>query len=151
MYSNILAAIDHGPCMTSVSTHAIKQAVAFDAKLTLCHIKKNTVLYKSMLPGKKSASESIVQDHSYAMDEALERIKKGALKMGVKEVEIVQTYSASPGIALADIIVPGYEVDLIVTGRSNKSSLSRLLLGSVSSNIMHYATCDVLLVKAKAH
>jgi len=147
MYKNILAAIDNGRCMDRVGEHAIKQAVAFDAKLTLCHIKKNTILYKSMLPVGRRAEAHIIQDHSYTMDEELAHIKKEAVAAGVKEVEIVQTHSSSPGIALADVIAPGYEVDLIICGRSDKSSLNRLLLGSVSSNIINYAKCDVMLVR----
>ena len=149
MYKNILAAIDNGRCLKLVSEYAIKHALAFEAKLTLCHIKKNTVLYKSMIPVGRSVQSHIIQDHSYSMDEDLERIKKEAIKAGVKEVEIVQTHSSAPGIALADVIAPGYEVDLIICGRSDKSSLNRLLLGSVSSNIINYAKCDVLLVRSK--
>jgi len=149
MYKNILAAIDNGRCMGPVSEHAIKQAVAFGAKLTFCHIKKNIILYKSMLPMGMRVDSHIIQDHSYSMDEALEQLKKDAIAAGVKEVEIVQTHSSSPGIALADVIAPGYEVDLIVCGRSDKSSLNRLLLGSVSSNIINYAKCTVTLVRSK--
>ena len=149
MYKNILAAIDNGRCMESVSEHAIKHAVAFDAKLTLCHIKKNTVLYKSMIPVGRSSESHIIQDHSYSIDEELEKIKTDARDAGVKEVEIVQTHSSSPGIALADVIAPGYGADLIICGRSDKSSLNRLLLGSVSSNIINYAKCDVMLVRSK--
>lgn len=149
MYKNILAAIDNGRCMGIVSEHAIKYAVAFNAKLTLCHIKKNTVLYKSMIPVGRAAESHIIQDHSYSLDEDLEKIKKSAIDAGVTEIEIVQTHSSSPGIALADVIAPGYEADLIICGRSDKSNLSRLLLGSVSSNIINYAKCDVMLVRAK--
>jgi nucleotide-binding universal stress UspA family protein len=147
MYKNILAAIDNGRCMEVVSTEAIEHAVAFDAKLTLCHIKKNTVVYNSMVSVGMMSTPHIIQDNSYSIDDSLEEIKQKALAAGVKAVEIVQTHSSSPGIALADVIAPGYEVDLIICGRSNKKALNRLLLGSVSSNIINYAKCDVLLVR----
>ena len=147
MYKNILAAIDNGPCLGPVSEHAMTQAITFGAKLTLCHIKKNTILYKSMMPMGKSAVAHVIQDHSYSLDDVLKELKKTALARGIKDVEIIQTYSSSPGIALADVIAPGYDVDLIVCGRSNKSSINRLLLGSVSSNIINYAKCDVTLVR----
>jgi len=149
MYKNILAAIDNGPCMTPVSQHAIAHAIAFNAKLTLCHIKKNTIIYKTMMPVGRSPITHILTDQSYSMDETLESLKKRALDMGVKEVEIVQTYSSSPGIALADVIAPGFGIDLILCGRSDKTSLNRFLLGSVSSNIINYAKCDVTLIRGK--
>ena len=135
--------------MEAVSEVAIRQAVSFNAKLTLCHIKRNTVVYNSMISVGMMSTPHVIQDNSYSMDEDLEAIKAKALAAGVTEVEIVQTHSSSPGIALADVIAPGYDVDLIVCGRSNKKALNRLLLGSVSSNIINYAKCDVLLVRAK--
>ena len=150
MYKNILAAIDNGRCMEVVSTEAIEHAVVFGAKLTLCHIKKNTVVYNSMVSVGMMSTPHIIQDNSYDIGEALAEIKQKAHDAGVKEVEIVQTHSSSPGIALADVIAPGYEADLIICGRSNKGALNRLLLGSVSSNIINYAKCDVLLVRSNS-
>jgi len=149
MYKNILAAIDNGRCMEVVSMEAIEHAVAFNAKLTLCHVKKNTVVYNSMVSVGMMSTPHIIQDNSYSIDAELEAIRERATAAGIKEVEIVQTHSSSPGIALADVIAPGYDVDLIICGRSNKKALNRLLLGSVSLNIINYAKCDVLLVKSK--
>lgn len=149
MYKNILVALDNGPCAEAVSKQAIQYAVTFKAKLTLCHVKKNKVVYNSMISVGMLSTPHIIQDHSYSMDKALEEIKKQAMNAGVVEVEIVQTYSSTPGIAIADVIAPGYEVDLIICGRSDKSGLNRLLLGSVSSNVINYAKCDVVLVRDK--
>jgi len=149
MYKNILAAIDNGRCIEQVSARAIEYALAFDAALTLCHIKKNIIVYHSMATVGMLSTPRIVQDKSYTMDEELNLIKERALAAGVKSVEIVQTYSSSPGIALADVIAPGYKADVIICGRSNKKTLDRLLLGSVSSNIINYAKCDVILVRTK--
>jgi len=147
MYKNILVALDNGPCTKLVSEKAIKYALTFKARLTLCHVKKNKIVYNSMISVGMLSTPHIIQDHSYSMDEELEHIKKEAIDAGVQDVEIAQTYSSSPGIAIADIIAPGYEADLIICGRSDKSHLNRLLLGSVSSNIINYAKCDVVLVR----
>ena len=147
MYKNILVAIDNGPCMDLVAKEAIEHALAFKAKLILCHIKKNTVIYSSVDTMGMLSIPHVIQDHSYSMEASLEKIKKEAMAAGVTEVEVVQTHSSAPGIAIADTIAPGYEVDLIICGRNDKSHLSRLLLGSVSSNIINYATSDVLLVR----
>jgi len=83
------------------------------------------------------------------MDEELDTMKKKALRAGVKDVEIVQTFSSSPGLALTDIIAPGYEADLIICGNSNKSGLDHFLLGSVSKAIVKHAQVDVKLVRTK--
>ena len=149
MYKNILVALDKGPCMKLVNQQAIQYALTFGAKLTLCHVKKNKVVYNSMISVGMLSTPHIIQDHSYSMDEQLTQIKKQAQDAGVKEVEIVQTHSSTPGIAIADVIASGYEADLIICGRSDKTSLNRFLLGSVSSNIINYAKCDVVLVRDK--
>lgn len=149
MYKNILVALDNGPCIAVVSECGIKNALAHDAKLILCHVKKNKVIYNSLDPIGMMSMPHVIQDCSYSMDEVFEKIKKEALAAGVVEVEIVQTYSSAPGVAIADTIASGYEADLIICGRSDKSHLNRFLLGSVSSNITNYANCDVLLVRNK--
>ena len=149
MYDNILVALDNGPCIQAVSASGIKNAVAHEARLILCHVKKNTVVYNSVDPIGMMSIPHMIQDHSYSMADTFEKIKKEAIDVGITEIEIVETYSSTPGIAIADTIAPGYKVDLIVCGRSDKSHLNRFLLGSVSSNITNYATCDVLLVRNK--
>jgi len=147
VYKNILVALDYGPCTKLVSEQAFKYALIFEASLTLCHVKKNKIVYNSMISVGMLSTPHIIGDHSYTMDEELEHIKEAAIAAGIKDVEIVQTYSSSPGVAIADVIAVGYEADLIICGRSDKSHLNRLLLGSVSSNIINYAKCDVLLVR----
>ena len=140
MYKNILVALDKGPCIEAVSRCGIKNALTHKAKLILCHVKKNKVVYNSLDPiGVLSSVPHVIQDHSYSMDEAFEKVRKDAMEAGVVEVEIVGTHSSSPGIAIADTIAPGYEVDLIICGRGDKSYL----------NIINYASCDVLLVGDK--
>ena len=39
------------------------------------------------------------------------------------------------------------KVDLIVVGNRGRSSLKRMLIGSVASDILHYAHCPVMIVK----
>jgi len=149
VYKKILVALDYGPCMKLVSEQAFKYALTFESDLILCHVKKNKIVYNSMISVGMLSTPHIIGDHSYSMDEELEHIKKDAINAGIKDVEIVQTYSSSPGVAIADVIAPGYDIDLIICGRSDKSHLSRLILGSVSSNLVNYAKCDVVLVRNK--
>lgn len=138
MYRNILVAVDDSEKSKLAINSAIHSAVVFNSKLTICHIKKNTIIYTPIDPtGMLSTTHIFKQDFSNYMDEELEKYKEMALNQGVKEVEIVQTYSSSPGLAIAEVIAPGYEVDLIVCGASNKSGFDRFLLGSVSFDIVN--------------
>ena len=50
----------------------------------------------------------------------------------------------------ADVIVQEAEesgADLIVVGTRGLNAAQRVLLGSVSTNVVHHATCDVLVVR----
>ena len=148
MYRNILVAVDDSEKSKLALNSAIHSAVVFNSKLTICHIKKNTIIYTPIDPtGMLSTTHIFKQDFSNYMDEELEKYKEMALNQGVKEVEIVQTYSSSPGLAIAEVIAPGYEVDLIVCGASNKSGFDRFLLGSVSFDIVQHAKCDVNIIR----
>ncbi|MBQ8993540.1 MAG: universal stress protein, partial [Turicibacter sp.] len=114
----------------------------------ICHIKKNTIIYTRIDPtGMLATTHIFNQDLSSYMDEELEKYKEEAKKAGVKDIEVVQTYSSSPGLAIAEVIAPGYEVDLIVCGASNKSGFDRFLLGSVSLDIVKHAKCDVNVIR----
>ena len=148
MYRNILVAVDDSVKSKLAFKSAVETALAFDAKLTICHIKKNTIIYTPIDPtGMLATTHIFNQDLSSYMDEELEKYKQEAKKAGVKEIEVVQTYSSSPGLAIAEVIAPGYEVDLIVCGASNKSGFDRFLLGSVSLDIVKHAKCDVNVIR----
>ena len=148
MYKNILVAVDDSAKSRLAFQSAVETAVAFGSKLTICHIKKNTIIYTPIDPtGMLSTTHIFKQDFAQYMDEALEKYKEDALRANIKEIEIVQTYSSSPGLAIAEVIAPGYEVDLIVCGASNKSGFDRFLLGSVSLDIVKHAKCDVNVIR----
>ena len=148
MYRNILVAVDDSVKSKLAFKSAVETALAFDAKLTICHIKKNTIIYTPIDPtGMLATTHIFNQDLSTHMDEELEKYKQEAKKASVKEIEVVQTYSSSPGLAIAEVIAPGYEVDLIVCGASNKSGFDRFLLGSVSLDIVKHAKCDVNVIR----
>lgn len=148
MYHNILVAVDDSEKSKLAFNSAVQSAILFNSKLTICHIKKNTIIYTPIDPtGMLSTTHIFKQDFSNYMDEELQKYKEIALKRGVKEIEIVQTYSSSPGLAIAEVIAPGYEADLIVCGASNKSGFDRFLLGSVSLDIVKHAKCDVSIIR----
>lgn len=150
MYKNILVAVDNNQFTDVIFNNAVGTALAFGSKLTICHIRRNTVVYNPIDPtGMMNPTHLFLQDFSYPMDEDLENMKKRAEKAGIHEVEIVQTFSSSPGLAIAEVIAPGYEADLIICGASNKSGLDHFLLGSVSKNIVKHSPVDVKLVKTK--
>ena len=49
-----------------------------------------------------------------------------------------------PGVV---IVQAGKDADLIIVGSRGLNPVQRMLLGSVSSKVVHRATCDVLVVR----
>lgn len=76
----------------------------------------------------------------------------------IEYMQAAQHKAASAGATVHTIIETGradetvidvadrYDCDTIVVGRSNRSSLDRFLLGSVSDHVAKHAKCTVILV-----
>lgn len=85
-----------------------------------------------------------------------ERQGKILLESTVKMLaeEGVQATSALlRGDAASEIIqyVEAHQIDLVVAGSRGLSQMKRLLLGSLSRKLVHYANCSVLVVKGAPH
>jgi nucleotide-binding universal stress UspA family protein len=81
-----------------------------------------------------------------------EKVGRGLLDRTVKTLEasgVPATGVLLRGDAATEIIeyVKTNQVDLIVAGSRGLSQMKRLLLGSLSRKLVHYAGCSVLLVK----
>ena len=50
MYRNVLVAVDDSEKSKLAFKSAVETARAFNAKLTICHIKKNTIIYTPIDP-----------------------------------------------------------------------------------------------------
>ncbi len=70
------------------------------------------------------------------------RAKRLLADKGV-EVETIEA-QGDPGTVILDA---AKDADLVVVGSRGMNPLQRLLLGSVSSKVVHRAHCDVLVVR----
>jgi nucleotide-binding universal stress UspA family protein len=70
---------------------------------------------------------------------------RGLLEARGIRVETVEP-SGDPGTSIVDQ-AREYGADLIVMGTRGRSTLGRMLLGSVSTRVLHGAPCDVLVVR----
>lgn len=77
------------------------------------------------------------QGHSY-----LDEIEKLGKKMGVDISK-----KMVDGHPVNEIIKEAKKGDLIVIGCKGRTGLDKLLVGSVAENVMHHASCPVMVVK----
>ena len=73
---------------------------------------------------------------------ALEEAQQFVSGLGL-EAELIEA-QGDPGTA---IVEAASETDLIVVGSRGLNPIQRILLGSVSSKVVHRAPCDVLVVR----
>lgn len=82
-------------------------------------------------------------------DPAVREYMEAALQMasaeGVQVHSIIET--GRPDETVIDV-ASRFSCDTIIVGRSNRSSLDRLFLGSVSDHVVKNAECTVILVSA---
>jgi nucleotide-binding universal stress UspA family protein len=85
-----------------------------------------------------------------------ERQGRELLERTLKHLEgagISATSALLRGDGASEILeyVRAHQIDLIVAGSRGLSQMKRLLLGSLSRKLVHYASCSVLIVKGGGH
>ncbi len=81
-----------------------------------------------------------------AVREYMETAQKRASSEGATVHTIIET--GKPDETVIDV-ADRFNCDTIIVGRSNRSSLDRLFLGSVSDHVVKNADCTVILVSDK--
>ena len=132
------------------SDKAIRQAADIaeqnSAKLFLIHVvtwPEEWANYTISISGEKIQTivDESVKAATKRMHEEVEKLKQ------VKKIEI--TYDVKVGVPYQQILKEQTErkVDLIVLGSHGRTSIVRALIGSVANQIVHDATCPVLIVR----
>ena len=79
----------------------------------------------------------------------LDKVKMSAEEQNVRNFEsvIIEDISSRVGHAIVNY-AESKNIDLIVIGTRGRSGLKKLLLGSVASDVLTYAHCPVMVVRA---
>lgn len=149
-YQNILIAIPKSERAHDIFKEGIKLAKIANAKVTLCHINENKYIFSGY------PSAGIFFPHTFVeiedpndIEEVLNKYKEEAIKLGVKDVEIVITSSSTPALSITEVVATNYKCNLIVCGCSEKKGIFKFL-GSTAIDITKNAHCDVWVIKNKA-
>lgn len=143
MYESILVAIDGSEDSSKAADWAIDIAKRGQATLYLITVVQSTIITNSSTGG--GPPEPV--DKARTAAEAL--VAKGVSKAEAKGVkvrgEIIENVPSVPD-AILDY-ADEWKVQLIVVGTRGLSGLKRLILGSVSSEIVSKASCSVMVVR----
>jgi nucleotide-binding universal stress UspA family protein len=81
---------------------------------------------------------------------AEQMVDKAVAQAGAKRPPSVQVKTVS-GIPAEVLVNASRDADLLVLGPRGAGGFGRLLLGSVTSQVVHHAECPVTIVPAKKH
>lgn len=117
---------------SNVLDYAIRHALAYSESLYILTVVKE----EQMDP--ENIDESI--------REYMEAAQKKAASQGVTVHTIIETGN-KPGEKIIEI-AQRFKCDTIILGRTDRSALDRILLGSVSNYVVKNAECHVILVNS---
>lgn len=149
------------------SQHAMEYLAAFPlpekVELSVMHVLQPIISPAMIARTWPVGSEAVSAVPSYETERMLskqaeleEQEGKALLERTVnhlKEEGLQATSVLLRGDAASEIIdyVKAHNIDLIVAGSRGLSQMKRLLLGSLSRKLVHYAGCSVLIVKGGDH
>ena len=149
MYRSILVAIDGSDLATRALEHALTLSKALGSKVTVVTVIEPTAVAGGGYPmlvgvGFEAVAELLAAHRSIA-NETLDKAVALAAAQGVEaRRELVEEVFAAEGIiATAEKI----GADLIVMGSHGLRGLSRVLLGSQTSNVLAHTRLPVLVTR----
>jgi nucleotide-binding universal stress UspA family protein len=141
MFGKILVPIDGSTEAIAATRYARTIAEKFSSTVTLIHIIQHTTYIESDSP---AMSSSIIT----SLDERGKQVLAQALEI-FRDFEgrvITCIEYGHPGMRITEISKEK-EYSLIIMGRRGMSDVAKLLMGSVSNFVLHYALCPVLIIR----
>jgi nucleotide-binding universal stress UspA family protein len=147
--SKIMVGIDGSEESVNAAGHAIAIAKRHNAELIAVNVLTSDIGYAYSSPGVESPPLTIREIILLAEDEVkkwLDNIKEKADKSGIQfrsEIIMAKRSAISTMLDYAE----EQNINLIVVGTRGRSRIKKMLLGSVASGLVTYASCPVLVVK----
>jgi nucleotide-binding universal stress UspA family protein len=149
-FARILVCVDGSESSARAADHAVEMAKKHDAQL----IALNVMVSKLGYAYSSGAFGLVIPDTvNDLLDKSRQEAKKWFDDIGKKAaaqgVRLRTEMVASPTSVVPAIVdyAEKNKADLIVTGTKGRSGFTKLLLGSVASGVVTYASCPVMVVK----
>jgi len=149
------------------SQRAMEYLAAFPlpAKVELCvmHVLQPIISPAMIARTWPVGSEAVSAVPSYETERMLSKQAELEEQDGKALLERTVSHLLAEGIQTSSVLLRGdaateiieyvktHQIDLIVAGSRGLSQMKRLLLGSLSRKLVHYAGCSVLIVKGGEH
>ena len=143
-FSKILVPIDGSENSMAAADYGIALAKKDNAKLVILNViytPASTFVYT-----KQAWFDEFLKKAKDEAEEWFDKVRNNATENGVefKTETVEELYSITAAIVK---YAEKENADLIIMGSTGKTGFSRLLLGSVASDVLKHATCPVLVIK----
>lgn len=144
----VLVGVDGSPSSAAAVAWAARDAAMRNLALTLVHIVPRPVSAVAPWPELPLPDNYVRwqdEEAKRVVEEAREIVEDSTGDDGPASVDSMVV----DGPAVATLIDLSKDADIIVVGCQGKGALSRALLGSVSTGLVHHAHCPVAVVRAE--
>ena len=145
--THILLTTDFSEASEEAVAKAGELARSSGAKLTVLHVHgRPPAAPEAFVPAEKVVVSADLDAEAH---QALEKLK-GSKLADVESIALATVEHVSAPLAICDY-ADHHGVDLIVIGTHGRTSVNRLLIGSVAEKVVRHATCPVLVVPHGKH
>jgi nucleotide-binding universal stress UspA family protein len=144
-FSRILVAVDGSKSSMDAADYAIDMAKIFNAQLTtltVSHISMSSYGLATLPDAIKQAKEKHALESKQWFDKVSQNAKHNDVQI---RTELIDSQMSVDGTIVE--YAESHDIDLIILGTKGRSGIKKLLLGSVATGVVKYATCPVMVVK----
>ena len=143
----IVVGVDQSEQAKEALQFAVEEAKLRHAKLRVVHAWQYGTMSAAGVESFYPAVDADVSELRAAAEQALEQTLRGSLSdTDSVEVERRVVQGRPAGVLVSE----SRDADLLVVGSRGHGGFTELLLGSVSQQVSHHATCPVVIVRPKA-
>jgi nucleotide-binding universal stress UspA family protein len=138
----IVVGVDGSPNSERALDWAMGQAAAVRAPLTVIAVHEVAKSYWGNIPVIGPGDEPVLEDLRRAAEDMTHR---AAERVGNAVLASVTVHAVS-GFVVKELVDASQDADLVVVGSRGGSGFARLLMGSVSSEVVQHSACPVVIV-----
>ena len=138
----IVVGVDGSPNSERALDWAMRQAAAVHSPLTVIAVHEVPKSYWGDIPVIGPADESLLEKLRQAAEELTQR---AASRLGDARPESVKVQAVN-GFVVKELVDASQDADLVVLGARGGNSFARVLVGSVSNEVVQHSVCPVVIV-----
>jgi nucleotide-binding universal stress UspA family protein len=138
----IVVGIDGSPNSERALDWSMRQAAALRAPLTVIAVHEVPKSYWGGIPVIGPADRALLEKLQQAAEEMTQ---KAAGRLGDARPASVNVRAVS-GFVVKELVDASQDADMVVLGARSGSGIARLLMGSVSTEVVQHSACAVVIV-----